>query len=146
MLDRLPDGTAARVAVAVPPDLPLIRADYIQIALVVQNLLENAAKYTPVESAIEVAAQVAINGDSVVLTVRDYGEGITPGEEKELFTRFFRGARHRSGAVHGTGLGLALCDAVVRAHGGTISAYNAPPDEPGGAIFSFSLPIDTEDP
>jgi two-component system sensor histidine kinase KdpD len=147
VLDRLPESVAGRVVVSLPVELPLLRADYIQIALVLQNLLENAAKYAPGHDPIEVdawCAEEAENGDHVFVTVRDFGEGITPGEEEKLFTRFYRGARHRDGAVHGTGLGLALCEAVVRAHGGRIWASNAPVAQRSGAVFSFCLPVDTE--
>ena len=121
------------------PDLPLIRADYIQIAQALQNLLENADTYAPGDAPIEV--RLSPDADKgVVVTVRDFGEGIAPGEENQLFTRFFRGHRHRNGPVHGTGLGLALCEAIIRAHGGSIRAENAPASQPSGAIFSFRLP------
>lgn len=149
VLDRLPETAAARVEVEAPANLPLVRVDYIQIALVIQNLIENAVKYVPGDSLIRITADTedadaTISGGSVTVQVRDFGGGVTPGEEKFLFTRFFRGNRYRSGPIHGTGLGLALCEAVLRAHGGHIWAGNASPDEPHGAVFSFCLPIDLE--
>jgi two-component system sensor histidine kinase KdpD len=155
VLDRLPETVAGRVAVLVPTDLPLIRADYIQIALVLQNLLENAAKYAPGDDPIEIHAHVREEAEagacakaggcrSVEVTVRDFGAGIAPGEAAQLFTRFYRGARHRDSAIHGTGLGLALCEAVVRAHGGTIRAANAPRGERPGALFTVCLPLDND--
>ncbi len=139
-LDRLPEPDAARVQVTAGDNLPLVRADYVQIALVLTNLLGNAAKYTPADSAIHVSllpVEAAVRVD-----VRDFGEGITPGDEEAVFTRFHRSARHVGGTIHGTGLGLALCRAVIGAHGGHIWARSAPAGEPPGAIFSFWLPIE----
>ena len=142
-LDRLAEPDAARVQVTAGEDLPLIRADYVQVALVLTNLLGNAAKYTPPGSPIHVS--LSANEDpppAIRVDVRDFGEGITPGDEEAVFTRFHRSARHAGGTVHGTGLGLALCRAVVGAHGGRIWARNTPSGEPPGAIFSFWLPIE----
>jgi two-component system sensor histidine kinase KdpD len=142
-LDRLPEPDADRVQVTTGDDLPLIRADYVQIALVLTNLLGNAAKYTPSGSPIHVSLSLAETTPPVVrVDVRDFGEGITSGDEEAIFTRFHRSARHAGGTVHGTGLGLALCRAVIGAHGGCIWARDAPHSGPPGAIFSFSLPIE----
>ncbi len=138
VLDRLSEATAARVEAEVSPDLPLIRADYTQIALVLENLLLNAAKYAPC-GPIQVHMTPGGAGSALIL-VRDQGPGITPGEEDQLFVRFFRGARHRDSAIHGTGLGLALCAAIARAHGGTIRAKSAPSSDGGGAVFTLHLP------
>ncbi len=142
-LDRLPVSDATRVQVTTHNDLPLIQADYVQIALVLTNLLENAVKYTPSDSPITLSffptesAPPGVRAD-----VRDFGEGITAGDENAIFSRFFRSARHSGSTVHGTGLGLALCRAVVEAHGGRIWARNAPVNEAPGAIFSFWLPTE----
>ncbi len=142
VLDRLPPADAARVQVELPPDLPLIRADYTQIALTLQNLLENAVKYSPPDGPILLSA-VPTEQDmpGVLLSVRDHGAGLTPGEEEALFERFYRGASHRDSVIHGTGLGLALCRAIVQAHGGRLWAANTPNGEPPGAVFSLFLPI-----
>lgn len=141
-LDRLPALDADRVQVMAGDDLPLICADYVQIALVFTNLLQNAAKYTPVGSPIHVSfSPTEAMPPAVRVDVRDFGEGITPGDEEAIFSRFHRSARHAGGTVHGTGLGLALCRAVVGAHGGRIWARNAAPGEPPGAIFSFLLSV-----
>ena len=142
-LDRLPDPEAARVQVTASDDLPLVRADYVQIALVLTNLLGNAAKYTPAGSPICVSLfPTGAAPPTVRVDVRDFGEGIASGDEEAVFTRFFRSSRHAGGTVHGTGLGLALCRAVIEAHGGRIWARNAPAGEPPGATFSFSLPTE----
>ncbi len=146
VLDRLPDDQAARVRVCLDDDLPLVCADYTQLALVLTNLLENAVKYTPPGRPIHLSAAAGRPSEApegVTLSVRDFGPGIAPGEAERLFERFYRGQSHRDSTVHGTGLGLALCLAVVQAHGGRIWAGNAPAGEPPGAVFSLSLPLDT---
>ena len=106
-LDRLSEADAARVRVVSPPDLPLIWADYVQIALVFTNLLGNAAKYTDGDSPIVLSLCEAesVEAPGVRADVRDYGLGLTPGDEEAVFTRFHRSARHLAGTVHGTGLG-----------------------------------------
>ena len=145
-LDRLPGAEAARVEVTAETNLPLIQADYTQIALVLTNLLENAVKYTPPGSPIRLVAATQLNGQDeapfeVVVTVRDFGPGLQRGEEIRLFERFYRGRAHQNSTVHGTGLGLALCRAIAEAHGGHVRAANAPADTPSGAVFTLSLPV-----
>ena len=143
-LDRLPPAEAARVEMEAAPDLPLVQADYTQIALVLTNLLENAVKYTPADSPIGLSFQPTDGGQpaasGVTVRIRDYGRGIVPGEEERLFERFYRSPRHQGGTVHGTGLGLALCRAIVLAHGGRTWVANAAAGEPAGAVFTFWLP------
>ncbi|MGI4790445.1 MAG: DUF4118 domain-containing protein [Janthinobacterium lividum] len=138
-LDRLPDAESARVEVFTDADLPMVQADYTQIALVLTNLLENAVKYTPPGTPIHLTA--AAKAQSVTLTVRDFGPGLVPGEEAQLFERFYRGRTHQNSVVHGTGLGLALCQAIAKAHGGSIRASNAPRGEASGAVFRLTLPV-----
>jgi two-component system sensor histidine kinase KdpD len=140
VLDRLPQDNALRVRVNLSEDLPLIKVDYIQIALTLTNLLENALKYTEPGTPVELTI-ASDKQDGMRITVRDFGRGIQPDESKELFQRFYRGADHKAGTVHGTGIGLALCQAIVQAHGGRIWATNAAPGESHGAIFTFVLPI-----
>ena len=144
-LDRLTPAEAARVELDTAPALPLVQADYTQIALVLSNLLENAVKYTPPGSPICLSLYPAQTGreessPGVTVRVRDFGSGLTPGEEERLFERFYRGRRHQGGNIHGIGLGLALCRAILRAHSGRIWAANAPADEPSGAMFFMFLP------
>jgi two-component system sensor histidine kinase KdpD len=147
-LDRLPDAAANRVVVRAPKQLPLIRADYTQIALVLTNLLENAVKYAPGQTDIEVSIEYSPRGEQsheLRIKMRDFGQGLAKGEEERVFERFFRGASHAQSQVHGTGLGLALCRAIVRVHGGAIWASNAPPGEPHGAVFCFTLRADIDE-
>jgi two-component system sensor histidine kinase KdpD len=121
------------VQVQLAADLPLLHLDAVLIERVLVNLLENAAKYTPPGSAITLAAQV--HGDDVELTVDDQGPGLPAGREEALFQKFERGARES--ATPGVGLGLAICRAIVQAHGGRIAGQTRPE---GGARFTISLP------
>jgi two-component system sensor histidine kinase KdpD len=131
-LDKKLRGRPLRTDLA--SDLPLLDLDPVMIEQVMMNLLENAIKYTPAGSAIEIAA--SRGDDHVVVSVSDHGPGIAPGSEERLFEKFFRGEREP--AQSGVGLGLAICHAIVSAHGGRIWAEN---QSGGGARFAFALPI-----
>lgn len=121
------------VVTRVPEDLPLVPIDDVLIEQVLINLLENAVKYTPEGSPIELTTRV---GDgAVAVEVADRGAGIVPGDEGRLFEKFYRG--HSSGS-HGAGLGLAICRGIVEAHGGRIWSENRPG---GGASFQFTIPL-----
>ncbi len=124
-----------RVLIDLPADLPLVCFDAVLIERVFCNLLENAAKYSADGAAIEIAATV---GDGRLdVSVCNEGAGF-PGERPDaLFDLFVRGAQEA--AVPGTGLGLALCRAIVGAHGGEIVAEN----RPGRACVRFTLPQET---
>jgi len=122
------------VSLHLPEDLPLVPGDEVMIEQVLSNLLENAARHTPVGTRVEISASVAV--DAVEVAIRDHGPGFPPGEEARVFEKFHQ-ARPES-AQSGFGLGLAICKAIVEAHGGTIEARNAPG---GGAEFRFTLPL-----
>src|SRR5262245_3653995 len=122
------------VAVRVPEDMPLVEIDEVLIERVLVNLLENALRYTPPGTPIELAASAG--RDEVAIVVLDRGPGLVPGEETQVFEKFFRGEASRS--RHGVGLGLAVARSIVEAHGGRIEAANRPD---GGAVFRFTLPI-----
>jgi two-component system sensor histidine kinase KdpD len=126
------------VRTEVAKDLPLVAMDDTLIEQVLINLLENAAKHTPPGTEIDVRAW-AENGHAVV-EVGDRGPGLAPGEEDRIFEKFYRGARPQA---RGAGLGLAICRAIIEAHGGRIWALNRPD---GGAAFRFVLPIGGEPP
>jgi two-component system sensor histidine kinase KdpD len=123
----------------VPAGLPLVKCDAVLIERVLVNLLENAAKYTPADAIVEVVAESA--GDAMRVTVADNGPGIRPGTEQEIFNKFSRGVRES--ATSGVGLGLAICKAIIEAHGGTISVTNR---AERGAAFTFTLPASEAQP
>jgi two-component system sensor histidine kinase KdpD len=120
----------------VPADLPLVQYDAVLIERVLCNLLENAGKYTPPGSTIAISA--ALHGMWLDIAVTDDGPGLPPGQEEAVFEKFTRG--ERESAKPGVGLGLAICRAIVGAHGGTIRAADRPE---GGAAFVFTLPLGT---
>jgi two-component system sensor histidine kinase KdpD len=124
------------VTTALAPGLPLLLFDAVLIERVLCNLLENAAKYTPPGSSIVIGAQPL--GAWVNVTVTDNGPGLPPGKEDALFEKFTRG--ERESAKPGVGLGLAICRAIVEAHGGTIHTCTSPQ---GGAGFVVALPRST---
>ena len=123
-----------RVTTDVPADLPLVEFDAVLLERVLVNLLENAAKY----GAPPIVVSAQATPDALVLSVRDHGPGLPAalnGKEAALFDKFTRG--EPESATPGVGLGLAICKAVTDAHGGQISASNAPG---GGAEFRVELP------
>jgi two-component system sensor histidine kinase KdpD len=117
-------------------DLPFIHIDAVLIERVLCNLLENATKYTPAGSRIVIAAEVS--GQFLEVAVMDNGPGLPLGKEEVIFEKFTRG--ERESATPGVGLGLAICRAIVEAHGGAIRAAQAPG---GGASIVFTLPLGT---
>jgi two-component system sensor histidine kinase KdpD len=128
-------GRAIRVKLA--DDLPLLQLDAVLFECVLVNLLENAAKYTPPGSAIEISAQAA--SSSVTLNVDDVGPGLPAGREDALFDKFERGSKES--ATPGVGLGLAIARAIVLAHQGSIRAMNrAGAGGILGARFTIELP------
>jgi two-component system sensor histidine kinase KdpD len=134
-LGRLEDRLTGReVTTSLPPDLPLVPFDSALIEQVLINLLENATKYSPPKSAIEVAADV--DGGSVEVAVSDRGPGVGEEDVERVFEKFYR---VRAGEGGGAGLGLAICRGIVVAHGGRIWVENR---EGGGATFRFTLPLE----
>jgi two-component system sensor histidine kinase KdpD len=121
------------VRIWLPDRLPLLRVDATLIDQALANLLENAAKYTPSGTAITLSAEIL--EAEVVVSVEDAGPGLPEGDPEQLFAKFYRGSPES--AVGGAGLGLAICRAIVRLHGGRIWAERRPG---GGAIFNFTLP------
>lgn len=124
-----------RVHVAIPADFPLLLLDGFLIEQVVVNLLENASRYTPPGSEIQITA--VARDKFAEIQVADSGPGVPAGTEQRVFDKFFRGASIAPDGRRGVGLGLAICKAVVDAHGGTITVTNR---ETGGAKFTIMLP------
>jgi K+-sensing histidine kinase KdpD len=119
-----------RLQASVDAALPLVNADYSQVDQVVTNLLENAVRHTADGGVVEICATAT--ADAVEVSVHDGGPGVDPDRVDELFEPFRRGPIGGS-----SGIGLAICRAIVEAHGGQIRATNA---VGGGAVFSFTLP------
>jgi len=133
-LTRLESKLGSRtVSTSLQPDLPMVPVDPVLMQQLFVNLFENAAKYTPPGTSIEVTA--VRDGASVVVEVIDHGPGLPEGEEELVFERFHRGPH---AVVPGAGLGLAICRGIAQAHGGSLSACN----EPGaGACFRLMIPV-----
>jgi len=122
------------VTTRLAPGLPLVRFDAALIERVLCNLLENAAKYTPLDAAIEIGAR--LDEGLLLLSVCDDGPGLPVGREDALFEKFVRG--QQESPIAGVGLGLAICRAIVDAHGGRMRAFNR---AAGGACFELGLPL-----
>jgi two-component system sensor histidine kinase KdpD len=136
VLGRMEDQLAAwTVEVKLPPDLPLVPIDAVLIEQVLINILENATKYTPKGSVLELLAHQ--DKASVIVEVADRGPGIPLEHVDKIFEKFYRLPHEREGG--GAGLGLAICRGIVEAHGGRIWAENRPG---GGAVFRFTIPIE----
>ncbi|WP_322079097.1 DUF4118 domain-containing protein [Burkholderia cepacia] len=131
--------------VVLSADLPLLQMDAVLMERLFTNLFENAAKYTPPDTPLEIGAErVTDDGLPFVrVHVDDHGPGLPAGMETRIFDKFTRG--EKESATPGIGLGLAICRAIVEAHGGKIGALNrtAPDGHVTGARFWFTLPVET---
>ncbi len=132
-IGQMEDRLAGRsVRVDVRPSTPLVSADFVLIVHVLSNLLDNALKYSPKGSPLEVRAQAALK--NVEITVVDHGIGIPKDDLERVFDKFYRVQRPEQ--VTGTGLGLAICKGIVEAHGGRIWAEERPG---GGTCITVSI-------
>jgi two-component system sensor histidine kinase KdpD len=134
------------VRTVIPHELPLIHVDGALFEQVLVNLLDNAVRYTPPGSAIEItsrAVALAQAAQAVEIRIADNGPGLPPGPEDKVFDKFFRGAPATPDARRGVGLGLSICRSIVQAHGGQISARNR---SGGGAEFIVVLPCKHQSP
>jgi two-component system sensor histidine kinase KdpD len=134
-LNRLEKNLGSRpVRTLLPDHLPLLWIDAVLVEQVLTNLIENAIKYTPVGSPIDISAELLVN--KLAIIVSDYGFGIPQGMEEKVFDKFYRlEAESHQGGV---GLGLTLCRTIIEAHGGNIHAAN---QYGKGASFIINLPI-----
>ena len=128
-------GGRHRVVVDLPPDLPRVMADRERILQVLNNLLGNAARHSPVSSPIRIEAMR--EGTHIAIAVSDNGRGMTPERLAQLFRKYAPGADGARGV--GGGLGLAICKGLVEAHGGRIRAESGGAGR--GARFTFTLPV-----
>jgi two-component system sensor histidine kinase KdpD len=120
-----------RVDVDLGPGLPLVDADYSQLDQVITNLLDNAARHTPPGSTVRVSAVPL--GPVLEISVSDSGPGVPPEDRALVFEPFRHGRASTS-----SGVGLAICKAIVEAHGGTIGVDSS---DLGGARFHLTLPV-----
>ncbi|MCB2108008.1 MAG: DUF4118 domain-containing protein [Rhodobacteraceae bacterium] len=128
------------VYVDVGDRLPLAQVDFVLMETVIINLLDNAAKYAPAESAIQLKARA--DDAEITIDIADQGRGIAPEELGAVFDKFYR-AKHRDRTVPGTGLGLAICKGIVEAHGGTVEALSEGLGH--GTTIRIRLPVRTPD-
>ncbi len=126
-----------RVKVTLPEGLPMLHADPVLTEQLLVNLLDNAAKYSPEGSEIELAAEA--DDSTVTVSVADRGSGVPQEQRERIFERFFRG--QAAAGKPGVGLGLAICRAIAAAHGGRLWVDAR---AGGGSVFSFSLPREAE--
>jgi two-component system sensor histidine kinase KdpD len=126
---------ARDIRVSLSSFLPNVLADKAWIEKVLVNLLSNAIKYSPPDQPIFVSADP--QKEMLTISVADRGTGIDPLEQGMIFDKFYRGPRQRN-QVSGTGMGLAICRAIVNAHGGAIGVTS---QLNHGSVFTFTLPI-----
>ena len=122
------------IRINIPEDLPIIELDFVLIERVLVNLLDNALKYSPENSLIEINAHRA--GAFLEIDVCDRGTGIPPEDLNRIFDKFYRVQRPDN--VSGTGLGLSISKGILQAHGGFISAENR---SDGGTMVTISVPM-----
>jgi two-component system sensor histidine kinase KdpD len=147
MLDTLERGhmrslvAGRHIEKRIPDDLPPVEIDPILIEQVLVNLIENAMRYTPQESPIEIS--VKAGDEQLTVSVADRGPGIPTDELERIFESYHCARQRQKDGLkewpgHGSGLGLAVCRGFVHAHGGRIWAENR---QGGGAVFQFTLPL-----
>ena len=124
------------VEVRIPAGLPNARMDPAHIKEVLVHLIENAAKYSPAGAPIRITAEAKDNDQMLTINIADRGPGIDDFEQALVFEKFYRGRNQRV-QVHGTGMGLAICKAIVEAHGGRLGLTS---QLGHGSVFYFSLP------
>lgn len=125
------------IQVEIPEDFRLVPMDAKLIEQVISNLLSNAVKHTAPEEAIIISAKYSETSVSVI--VRDEGEGIAEEDIPHLFQIFYTSGTRSADVKRGIGLGLTICETVVKAHGGTIVGRNR--KDKKGAEFLFTLPL-----
>jgi len=123
------------VEVRIPAGLPNARMDSAHIKEVMVHLIENAAKYSPAGAPIRITAEA--RNQTLTVNIADRGPGIDDFEQSLVFEKFYRGRNQRV-QVHGTGMGLAICKAIVEAHGGHLGVTS---QLGHGSVFYFSLPL-----
>ena len=124
-----------RLEINIREGIPLLQGDCVLLGQVVLNLVDNALKYSPADSSIEI--QASATNEELTVSVADHGIGIPATDMEKIFDKFYR-VQHGESSIPGTGLGLSICKSIVEAHGGKIWAGNR---SEGGAVISFNLPL-----
>jgi two-component system sensor histidine kinase KdpD len=134
-LEQLKENIGARnIRIDIPKDFPEISVDFLFMMKVFFNIIDNALKYSPLDTPIDIKATAF--KDKVRIEVKDWGIGIPQGDLKRVFEKFYRVERPQQ--IRGTGLGLSICRGIIEAHGGQISAENNPDR---GTTFIITLPL-----
>ena len=128
------------IAVHIPDELLLVPMDAKLIEQVIINLLDNAAKHTKPEREIGITVELCENAGMAKFTVRDEGTGIRKKDLPNIFKMFYTADGRLANAEHGIGLGLTICETIIKAHGGWIKAHNRKGGP--GAEFVFTLPME----
>jgi signal transduction histidine kinase len=134
------DRKKQNLTLDMPDDLPELRADYTRMVQITTNLISNAYKYTPEGGDISVVAKFFNHGevDSISVTIKDTGYGMSEEDQEQLFTNFFRSADQNIRDEPGTGLGLSITKNIIESHGGELIFES----ELGkGSSFTFTLPL-----
>lgn len=142
LADLLPRAEGYAFDLTVAGALPAVRGDAPRLRQVVQNLVDNAVKYSP--EGGRVAVRLAARGDTVELRVEDQGIGLPPDQLERVFARFYRVDSSHTRGIGGTGLGLAIVQELVAAHGGQVRAESAGPGR--GSAFVVTLPAAPDQP
>lgn len=124
-----------RLEINIRNGTPLLQGDCVLLGQVILNLIDNALKYSPADSSIEI--QASATNEGLTVSVADHGIGIPATDMTKVFDKFYR-VQHSESSIPGTGLGLSICKSIVEAHGGKIWAENR---SEGGTVFSFSIPL-----
>jgi signal transduction histidine kinase/DNA-binding response OmpR family regulator len=136
VVGRMPARAMHPLVAEIPEDPVPCWADRDRLAEVLDNLVSNAVKYSPAGGAVNL--EIRRDGERAVVSVRDEGIGIAEGDVDRLFRPFSRIRNLRTADIEGSGLGLYICDRIVRAHGGRLEVTTAPEK---GSVFTFTLPL-----
>lgn len=135
----LADKKQIRIIATLTDDLPEMFLDGSKIEQVLNNLIGNALKFSPVENTIEIGAKAQKN--EVILSVKDNGPGIAAEESETLFSPFIKGKTRATGGEKSSGLGLAIVKKIVEGHGGRITLET---ESGKGTCFFVALPVRTK--
>lgn len=123
-----------------PPSTPGVRANFEQLAQVFRNVLENAVKYVPDDTA-RIRVHGRVRGQELDVCIDDNGPGIPAEDQGRIFERFYRVEKDRNSSIGGTGLGLAICRHIMVNHGGRITVQSPVPETGTGSRFIITLPL-----